>query len=85
AMVTVRLAKKVTQQEILSKLLGRATEEGDDFLDKTFEGTVPMSDEAYRKILSLASDWGVRTKWEDIDEAVYGDASTHAKKSKISR
>ena len=74
AMVTVRTSRKVTQQEILSKLISNATEEEDDFIKKTFESTVPISDSEYQKILSLIADWGVKTKWEDIDETLYGFA-----------
>lgn len=85
AMVTVKTSKKVTQQEILSKLISKATEEGDKFVRKTFESTVPMSDEAFRRILSLKSDWGIRTKWEDIDKTLYGDLFTQTKKSKKER
>ena len=74
ALVTVKTAKKVTQQEILSKLISKATEEADAFVERTFESTVPMPDEAYKRTLSLVSDWGVRTKWEGIDSTLYGDA-----------
>ncbi len=82
ALVTVKTSKKVTQQEILSKLISKATEEADTFVDKTFESTVPMSEEAYRKILSLTSNWGIRTKWEDIDKTLYGDKLVRTKKPK---
>jgi hypothetical protein len=87
ALVTIKTSKKVTQQEILSKLISNATAEGDKFVVKTFESTVPMSDDAFQKILSLTSDWKVKTRWEDIDKTVYGDARsttarTNSKKEK---
>jgi hypothetical protein len=82
ALVTVKTSKKVTQQEILSKLISKATKEVDTFVDETFENTVPMPDDAYQRMLSLTSDWGVKTKWQDIDKAIYGDTSALTKKSK---
>ena len=74
AMVTVKTSKKVTQQEILSKLISKATEQGDSFIRETFESTVPLSDNDYNRLLSLTSDWGIETKWEDIDESLYGSS-----------
>jgi len=74
ALVTLKTSKKVTQQELLSELISGAIKEGDRFVEKAFEGTVPMSDESFRKLLSLTDDWKVKTKWEDIDRSVYGDA-----------
>ncbi|MHB1867620.1 MAG: hypothetical protein ACYCPP_01590 [Nitrososphaerales archaeon] len=73
ALVTMKTSKKVTQQEVLSELIRGAIAEGDRFVEKVFQGTVPMSDESFRKILSLTSDWKVKTKWEDIDRSVYGE------------
>ncbi len=75
AKVTVKTSKRVTQQEILSKLISKATEEGDKFIDKTFESTVPMSDDEYHRMLSLTSDWKVKTKWEEINKTLYGNES----------
>ena len=82
ALVTVKTSKKITQQEILSKLISKATEEVDSFVDRTFETTVPMSDDQYRRILALTSDWEIRTKWEDIDKTLYGRTSTQSRKLK---
>lgn len=81
AMVTVKTTKKVTQQELLSRLIEDAAEQGENFIDKTFQGTVPMSDDTYHRMLSLASDWGTRTKWEDIDEVLYGNSKRKGRKS----
>ena len=44
-----------------------------------------MSDEVYRRILSLTSEWGVRTKWEDIDKVLYGGASSRIEWSKVTK
>ena len=81
ALVTVKTSKKVTQQEILSRLISEATEEVDAFVDRYFESTVPMSDESYERTMSLTTDWKIRTKWEDIDEALYGKTFIRPRKS----
>jgi hypothetical protein len=72
ALVTVKTSKKVTQQEILSRLITKATEEVDAFVYETFQRTVSMPDDMYGRWLSLTSDWGVRTRWDEIDKIVYG-------------
>lgn len=46
ALITLKTSKKVTQQELLSKLITRATKETDAFVDEEFGSTVPMSAEA---------------------------------------
>ncbi|MGI0081072.1 MAG: hypothetical protein ACRECH_15795, partial [Nitrososphaerales archaeon] len=75
ALVTIRTSKKTTQQEILSKLITGALEEGDKFVDKAFESTVPMSDEQFKKLLSLSKDWKIKTSWREIDAIVYGPSA----------
>lgn len=73
ALVTLRAGgKKVTQQELLSALIRQALEKGDEFVKEVFKETVPMSDSDFEKVLSLANDWGVRTKWQEIDKVAYG-------------
>jgi len=72
ALVTLKRGKKVTQQELLSTLITDAFERGDELLEKVLKKGIPLSDEEYGKILSLVDDWGVETRWEDIDRTLYG-------------
>ncbi|MDG7000512.1 MAG: hypothetical protein JRN15_15570 [Nitrososphaerota archaeon] len=81
AMVTVKTSKRVTQQKLLSRLIEDALEQGDEFIAKTFQGTVPMPNDDYHRMLSLISDWGTRTKWEEIDEVLYGDSRRRGRKA----
>ena len=75
AMITIKSqGKKVTQQELLSILISQALEKGDEFAREVFRDTVPMSDEDFAKIKSLSEDWGVRTRWQDIDKTLYGSS-----------
>jgi hypothetical protein len=34
--------------------------------------TVPMANEDFQRVLSVIEDWGIQTKWQDIDETLYG-------------
>lgn len=73
AIVTLKGGSKKTQEEILSVLISEALKRGDDFVKEMVGTTVPMSDDDYRKLLSMTGDWGVQTRWEDIDRVTYGD------------
>jgi hypothetical protein len=76
ALITLR-GKKVTQQELLSTLISEAVERSDELVDRVVkEKTVPMSIEDFQKILSLSEDWGFKSKWQDIDQALYGQKSS---------
>jgi hypothetical protein len=37
-----------------------------------FRETVPMPDEKFERLFSLSKDWGVRTRWQEIDQTLYG-------------
>ncbi len=71
ALITLR-GKKVTQQELLSALISDAIERSDDFVDRVLKETVPMSSEDFQRILALSEDWGFKSRWQDIDETLYG-------------
>ena len=72
ALATLKAGGKVTQQELLSALIREALERGDEFLEKTYKTNIPVSDEEYKRILSLIEDWGVETRWEEEDPILYG-------------
>lgn len=72
ALVTLKGGSKKTQEEILSALISEALKRGDDFVKELVGTTVPMNDDDYRKLLSLAGDWGTQTRWQDIDKVLYG-------------
>jgi hypothetical protein len=73
AVVTLKAGSKKTQEEILSMLISEALKRGDDFVKEILGTTVPMTDNDYRKLLSMTGDWGVQTPWQDIDRVLYGN------------
>ena len=79
ALVTLKLGEKMTQQELLARLIQDALTKGDEFVESV-KPNVPMSDEEFRRVLSLAEDWGVETRSEEIDQVLYGGGRTKARK-----
>lgn len=77
ALVTVKVGRKRTQQEILSALIREAYARSDEFVDKLTKADTPMPDQEYEKILSLVEDWGVETSWKYVDEILYGADEKH--------
>ena len=67
ALVTLKSGGKITQQEILSTLIGEAMRSSDQFAERIAAQDAPIPDERYEKVLSLVEDWGVETTWKDID------------------
>lgn|SRR5487761_99387 len=73
ALITLKSGgKKLTQQELLSTLIVQALQMGDEFIEQVIKDTVPMSDREFDKVLSLEQDWGITTRWQEIDQAAYG-------------
>lgn len=72
ALVTLKARQKVTQQELLSTLIREALADSDEFVEKMFKTSIPLSDQEYERILSLVEDWEVETSWEEVDQILYG-------------
>ena len=72
AMAALTAGSKVSQEEIIGKLVQEALSRGEDFLMENFGKRLPLSDKEFEKVLSLSTDWGVKTSEEDIDTYLYG-------------
>lgn len=72
AEIKLRTGEKVTQQEILSRLLEDAHESKSEFVDSFREKTVPLSDEERAAFHNGTFSSGVETDEEDIDDILYG-------------
>jgi len=70
----IRLAagKKVTQQELLSRLIDDAYDSREAVVDSFRESTVPLSDEEKTAMQRGRVSSGVETDEEDIDDILYG-------------
>ena len=72
ALATLSSGSKVTQEDLLGRLLDEALSRGEGFLAGAFGPKLPLSDEEFQKVMGLVTDWGVETSSEDIDQTLYG-------------
>jgi hypothetical protein len=79
ALVTLKLGGKMTQQELLARLIQDALTKIDEFIESV-KPSVPMGDEEFGRVLSLSEDWGVETRSDEIDKILYGGDRRKASK-----
>lgn len=72
AEITLKTGKKVTQQEILARLVKSADESRTEFVDSFREGATELTDEEIAQFNEGMIASGVETDEEDIDEILYG-------------
>lgn len=72
AEITLKTETKVTQQQILTRLISSAATSTPEFIDSFREGTTAYSDEELTEFFSVTFDSGIETDEEDIDEVLYG-------------
>jgi hypothetical protein len=72
AEIKLKTGKKVTQQEILARLVESATESQSAFIDSFRDGTVALTDEEIAQFNEGMISSGVETDEDDIDEILYG-------------
>lgn len=72
AEIRLRTGNKVTQQELLSRLIDDAYESRADVIDSFRESSVPLSDAEKKAMHRGRISSGVATDEDDIDEILYG-------------
>jgi hypothetical protein len=72
AEIRLRTGEKVTQQELLSRLIDDAYESREDVVDSFRESTVPLSDAQKEAMQEGRVSSGVETDEEDVDDVIYG-------------
>lgn len=72
AEIRLRTGNKVTQQELLSRLIDDAYESRADVIDSFRKSSVPLSDAEKEAMHQGRISSGVETDEEDIDEILYG-------------
>lgn len=72
AEIRLRTGEKVTQQEILERLVEDAYESKADFVDSFRTSTVPLSSGEKEAMREGRFSSGVETDEEDIDDILYG-------------
>jgi len=72
AEIRLRTGQKVTQQELLSRLIDDAYESRDEVIDSFREPSVPLSDDEKEAMRQGRFSSGIGTEEEDIDDILYG-------------
>ena len=72
AEIRLRTGKRVTQQELLSRLIGDAYDSRDEVIDSFRSSTLPLSEEEKEQMRQGRVSSGVETDEEDIDDVLYG-------------
>lgn len=72
AEIRLKTGKKVTQQEVLARLVQSAIESRTEFVDSFRDGTVALTDEEVERFNEGMISSGVETGEEDIDDVLYG-------------
>ena len=71
AEIRLRAGMRVTQQELLTRLIDDAYESRTEVIDSFRESTVPLSDAEKRQMQEGRVSSGVETDEDDIDDILY--------------
>ena len=71
AEIRLRAGTRVTQQELLTRLIDDAYESRTEVIDSFRESTVPLSDAEKRQMQEGRVSSGVETDKDDIDDILY--------------
>ena len=72
AEIKLKTGQKVTQQEILARLVESAFESRSEFVESFREGEKTLTDEELEQFNQGMISSGTKTDEEDIDEILYG-------------
>lgn len=73
AEIKLETGRKVTQQELLDRIVSDAYGSRDDLVDSFRDEWEGLSEEEIERWLSGTSDWGFETTEAEIDDVLYGD------------
>ena len=71
AEIKLETGRKVTQEELLRKVVEDAYSSKQDLI-RSFQSTVPVDEQERREFHEGTSDWGFETDEDEIDEVLYG-------------
>jgi len=72
AKLVITTGKKISQQELLDTLMRFSTEREDEFFGLITGVRLPLPPEEIKELMEAPTDWGVKTREEEIDIHLYG-------------
>jgi len=72
AKILLASGKKLSQQELLDLLVKQANLQEKELIKTLSEIKLPLNTEEQQKVMSLPTNWGIKTKEEEIDQTLYG-------------
>lgn len=72
ARIKIETGKKVTQEEVLEKVVSHAMSTEDEIIESFKELSVPLSDDEIDDFHEGISDWDEDLGEDEIDEVLYG-------------
>jgi len=72
AKILLTTGKKLSQQELLDMLVNLSAQREEELVKLITGIKLPLHPEELEKLMKLPTDWGVKTKEEEIDEILYG-------------
>jgi hypothetical protein len=73
AKFTLKIGQKITQQELLRKIINFVISNEANFFDKVVLEWNPMSDDEWNSLSEYIIDFGFETTEETINNELYGD------------
>ena len=73
AKVTMKTGEKITQQELLVRILKFVIKNEQEFFKNFIFDWTPLSDSEWKKIKAFITDFGIETKESTIDTELYGE------------
>ena len=72
AEIRLETGRKVTQQELLERVVAETYESRAELIDSFRDEFEPLSEEELEQWLSGTSDWGFETTEAEVDDVLYG-------------
>jgi hypothetical protein len=71
AKILLATGKKLSQQELLDILVKTSAQREEELIKFITKIELPLRPEQLKNLMKLPTDWGVKTKEEEIDEILY--------------
>ncbi len=75
AKITLQTGEKISQQELLDKIIHFVQSKEDEFLQEAIFNWRPLSDREWEQIKQLVTDFGKKTSEDTTNQELYGNTA----------